>query len=104
MTDNLFENEWNFWIGYTDKDRPKNDFVALSSTSTENNDGAAAASETTSGSIGLSYENFEPGYPTSTSDNNCLSLDISHGKWKDRLCDDEFRYACMKPRVQYNQK
>ena len=75
--------------------------MALSSKPAENNDEAAAASETSTDSAGLYYENFEPGYPTSTSDNNCLSLDISHGKWKDRQCDDKIRYACMKPRVQY---
>ena len=93
---------WNIWLGYTDQNRAKNDFVALSNNPTsenENNENNGAASESTGS--GLSYENFEPGKPSSVSDRNCVGLDLSHGKWKDWECNTKLRYACMKPRIQY---
>ena len=98
MTENWI-GDWNIWIGYTDKNRAKNDFVALSNNPTSDNENNGASASESTGS-GIPYENFIPGYPSSDSENNCVSLYVDHGNWQDRECDKKLRYACMKPRIQ----
>ena len=69
------------WLGFSDENRPKNNFVTASNSSQE-----------------MTFNNFQNGRPSKIGQFNCVVMDMKNGMWFDETCHNRINFGCMIPR------